>query len=669
MIGREDEVRQYRDRVVLFYGIVAGFLLLILIRLFFLQIVQGNELRRFSESNRLKKERLFPARGTIYDRDGRVIVDNRAAFDVILLAQYYPFTPEVDARLAKALGFTSEELEKKISKVRKTPTFHPVLLKADVSKDVIAAIESNRENIPGVDIETVVQRRYPLGSFASQLLGYIGEVDKADIRKLRDFSLEQGDFIGKSGLEKQYDKYLRGVNGIGYVEVDAKGRRKIAAADDARLLGYVTQTDPIPGKDLHLTVDIDIEQAAIHALKTREFTGSVVAMDPRNGELLAVVNEPSYDPSIVSTREIDSKAWHQLSTNKERPLRNRFIQDHYPPGSTFKLFMALAGLAEGLIPADFTTTCTGGMRFGNRRFNCWKRHGTVDFTKSIRESCDVFYYQLGNLLGIDRIAKYARMFGLGAATGFSMQGEQRGLIPDSEWKQKTYKEPWHPGETVSVSIGQGYVATTPLQLVNAFAAIGNGGFLFRPSVVKSILGEGGKVVKEFKPELLRKIEIAPEMLEMAKQGLFEVVNRPGGTAVGSFSQIAEISGKTGTAQVRSFANMMSVRCEQLDLDARHHGWFVGYAPRENPEIAVAVIAEHSCHGSTAARVVKEVIEAYFKKKYAPEAPMGPHPLAVSVAGPLTVGTDRAPSETVRAPQSAPTLIKRPKPNLGVEEDE
>lgn len=655
MIGREDEVRQFRDRVVVFYIGTAIFLLLIVARLFFLQVISGEELRRFSESNRLKKERLFPTRGVIYDRNEKVIVDNRAAFDVILLSQYYPFDPQTDARLAKALGMSPADLEKKLAKQRKNRTFHPVLLKTDVSKDVLAAIETDKAGFPGIDIETVVQRRYPLGDFASQLLGYIGEVDNADIKRLKKANLAMGDYVGRSGVERQFDEALRGVNGVGYVEVDAMGRRKLANPDSAKLLGYVTQTDPVPGQDLHLTIDADLERVATDSFRSRGFRGSVVAIDPRSGEVLAMVNEPSYDPSVVSIREIDSKIWVALSQNKERPLRNRAIQDHYPPGSTFKLFMALAGLAEGLVNENSTVDCYGHMQFGNRRFHCWKQHGKVDFIKSIRESCDIFYYNLGIQLGIDKIAKYARDFGLGSPTGISLPNEQRGIIPDSEWKMKTYQQPWHPGETVSVSIGQGYVATTPLQLVNAFAAIGNGGFLYRPYIVKKISAVGERPGLEKKPELLRKIEISPEMIKLVKEGLFEVVNRPGGTAVRSFSPLTEISGKTGTSQVRA---TIKKKCELLDVADRHHGWFVGYAPKENPEIAVVAIAEHSCHGSVAGPVAKEVIEAYFRKKMAPPEVMGPMPLDV-VANPAP--TDRVPG-AARTPQNRPA-------SLGHEEDE
>jgi penicillin-binding protein 2 len=502
-----------------------------------------------------------------------------------------------------------------------------------------------------------------LGDFASQLLGYIAEADPSEIKRNRKAKLLLGDYIGKAGLERQYDTLLRGTNGVGYVEVDAMGRRKLANVDSTKLLGYVTQTDPVPGTDIQLTIDADLEKVAAEGFRSRGFRGSVVAVDPRSGEVLAMVNEPSYDPALISTREIDSRVWQQLSTNKERPLRNRAVQDHFPPGSTFKIFMALAGLNEKILNPSTTVNCPGFMQFGNRRFHCWKKHGTVDFIKAIRESCDVFFYQAGIQLGIDTIAKYARLYGLGAPTGIQLPAEQKGLIPDSVWKEKTYNQPWHPGETVSVSIGQGYVATTPLQLVNAFAAVGNGGFLYRPYLVRRIASEDGAPSKETKPHLIRKIEIPTELVEKVKEGLFEVVNRPGGTAVRSFSPLTPISGKTGTAQVRA---TVKKKCEQLDVADRHHGWFVGYAPRENPEIAVVAIAEHSCHGSAPGPVVKEVIEAYFKKKNAPPEVYGPFPVGTPEPTAERSLTSTRPKEEPNK-KTATSLSGRP--NLGAEEDE
>ncbi len=616
MIGREDEIREYRRRANFFMVLVFIACSAVGIRLFFLQILKGDELRKFSEANRLKKERLYSTRGIFYDRHGKVIVDNRASFDVVLLSQYYDFLDETNVRLAKALNITVAELEKKLSKVNRSPSFYPILLKSDVDKDVLAAIEMDAVGFPGVDIETNVQRRYPYTELGAQLLGYTGEVTPNDIRNDPKKELSMGDYIGKMGIERVFDARLRGQNGVGYVEVDAMGRRRKVEGNE-RLLGYVSQKEPTQGDNLFLTLDADLQAVAGQAMKSRSFEGSVVALDPRSGEILALVNFPSYEPGAISGREVNPKVWQDLSTNKSRPLRNRSIQDHYPPGSTFKLFLALAGLAEGVITPKHTINCNGSLHFGNRKFNCWKRHGSVDFIKSIRESCDVYYYQLGNTLGVDRIAKYARLFGLGQATGLKIGSESRGLIPDQEWKKKTYKDIWHPGETLSVAIGQGYVEVTPLQLVSAFAAIANNGFLYRPFIVRRIENREGETVKEFQPELVRKIELPPNVFENTREGLFQVANAPGGTAIFSgHSKMTSISGKTGTAQVRAFADIMSSKCETMPYLYRHHGWFVGYAPRENPQIAVVALAEHSCHGTAGAPIVREVIEAHLTKQAA-----------------------------------------------------
>jgi penicillin-binding protein 2 len=605
----------------------------------YLQILKGNELRSFSETNRLKKEKLFPPRGVIFDRNGKVIVDNRASFDVVLLPQYYlatlkrsqwkdaaEFLKDRNERLAKALQLPLKDIESRIDNIESAPKYIPILLRADAPKDVIAAIETDVEGFPGVDIVPNVLRRYPYGDMAAQVLGYISEVDQNEIKMFTKRKLQLGDYIGKIGLERIYDAYLRGENGFGYVEVDARGRRRKTEGGE-RLLSFVSETEPVPGNNIHLTIDVDLEMAAIQALRSRKYTGSVVAIDPRSGEILAMVSEPSFNPGDISGREIDSEVWKKVSMGADKPLLNRALQGAYPPGSTFKLFMAIAALSEKAITKNFTVDCLGSFRFGNRPFSCWKTHLYTDLVKSIRESCDVFYYNVGNKIGIDVIADYARRFGLGKKTemGKTADGsgglfpEVSGLIPDSKWKEETFKQPWHPGETISVSIGQGYVTVTPIQMANAFAAIGNGGFLYRPYLVKRIERRSGEPMQEFHPELRTKIDVPPEVFDLVKEGLSEVVNHQHGTAhFAAHSKIIELSGKTGTAQVRSFTNIMKLKCENMPIKDRHHGWFAGYAPRENPEIAVAAIAEHGCHGTAGAGVVKDVVEAYVRKKYAAE---------------------------------------------------
>jgi penicillin-binding protein 2 len=654
MIGREDEVREYRDRVK--YVNFVFFLALCLIgaRLVYLQIMKGDELRKYSDANRLKKEKLQAGRGIIYDRNGKVIVDNRASFDVVLLSQYYNFNHKSNIALAKALQLDPKALDEKLTRLSRNPSFYPLLLKADVTKDIIAAVEMGAlgGDFKGVDIEPNVQRRYPLGDVSAQLLGYTGEVDPRDIANDPKKRFQPGDFIGKMGIERAYDAELRGTNGVGYVEVDSMGRRKKVEGDE-KLLGFVAQTEPVAGENLHLTLDIDLEKAAADAMKSRGFSGSIVAIDPRTGEILALVSYPSYDPTLISGREINSKVWNALREDKDRPLRNRAIQDHYPPGSTFKLFMAIAGLQEKATDVGRQINCNGAMFFGKRNFNCWKRHGPTDFVRAIKESCDVYFYNVGLQLGVDKIAKYARLFGLGARTGLKLPGEQAGLIPDSEWKEKVFKEPWQAGETLSVSIGQGYVDVTPLQLANAYAAISNGGFLYRPYLVKKIEGRNGEAIKEFAPELTRKIDVGKEVFDTVKEGLYRVINEPGGTAVLSKSKKTILSGKTGTAQVRAFSDIRHVSCPQMDYKDRHHGWFVGYAPRENPEIAVAAIAEHQCHGSTAAHLVTDVVDAYMDK-YHP-APATTTKQDVAGSGDAA-GVEKAPRKVAgEAPKKSATV--------------
>ncbi|MCB0405137.1 MAG: penicillin-binding protein 2, partial [Bdellovibrionales bacterium] len=542
MIGREQEIRKFRDRARYFNFVVLFFLCIIGLRLYVLQIAQGEELRRYSEANRLKKEKLQPTRGIIYDREGRVIVDNRASFDVVMLSQYYPFTKEVNDRLFKVLGMPRAEFDRRLQKAKKTRSFHAVLLKSDVSKDVIAGIEMDPEEFPGVYIEASVQRKYPYGEMSAQALGYVGEVNDREIKRYTTRGLEPGDYIGKVGLEKQYDAYLRGVNGAGYVEVDARGRRRQTEQGE-KLLGFEAQTEPIPGHDLHLTLDMDLESAALDALVSREYYGSVVAIDPRNGEILAMINRPSYDPEQISGREVSSKVWASLANDPMRPLRNRAIQDHYPPGSTYKLLVAIAALAEGHANTDTRINCTGHLYFGGRRYHCWKRHGTVDIFKAIKESCDVFFYKMGIALGVDAMAKYSRAFGLGKLTGIALPDEIKGIIPDSVWKEKVFKEPWQPGENLSVAIGQGFVVSTPIQLANAYAAIGNGGFVYKPLLVRRVVDRNGDVIEEFKPELNQKVDVPAEIFDIVKEGLYKVVNERGGTAFWHRSRMVGYSGK------------------------------------------------------------------------------------------------------------------------------
>ncbi|NBT57837.1 penicillin-binding protein 2 [bacterium] len=613
MIGREDEVKQYRTRIWIFQvPIILGFLILGG-RLFYLQVLRGDELRSFSEANRLKKEKVVAARGRIYDRNGKVIIDNRAAFDAVLVSQYYSFEEKENRRLASALRISPPEFEKKMSKINRGPSYAPGLLKADIGKELIAAIETDSQGFRGVDIESNVQRKYHFGEVSAQLFGYVSEVGKRDIKS--DSRLQQGDYIGRTGLERFYDSELRGMDGVGYVEVDARGRRRRTENND-KILGYFSRTEPNPGNSLYLTIDIDLSQIANQSMKDHGFNGTVIALDPQSGEILTMVNQPSYDPGKISGREVDPYIWSRIQNNRDRPMRNRAIQDIYMPGSTFKTIVGVAALGEGVVSKNKGMECHGFIKSGNHKLNCWKTHGWTDFVKAIRESCNVYFSQLGAELGIDTIARYARLFGFGSPTGVLPSGEQKGVIPDTQWKQATLKQEWMPGETLSAAIGQGYVTITPIQLVNAYSTIATEGVRYKPFLIRRIERPNGEVVKEFKPEKLSEIKLGPEVWKTIKEGLFQVVNQTGGTAsVSGRSKKTIISGKTGTAQVRGFSDISKIKnCMALPIDQRHHGWFVGYAPREKPEIAVVALAEHSCHGSSAAPIVRDVIDGYFDKQ-------------------------------------------------------
>jgi len=611
VIGREDEVKPYRERLWIFQlPIFIGFLILIS-RLIYLQVLRGSELKRFSEANRLKKEKVVAARGRIYDRNGKVIVDNRAAFDAVLIPQYFSSDAKEKSRLAQALQIPEQNLSEKLNKINRGPKYSAGLVKADVDKEVIAAIETSSGEFLGVDIESNVHRKYLFGEVGAQLFGYISEVGKKDLQK--NPQLELGDFIGRTGLEHYYDNQLRGIDGVGYVEVDARGRRRLT--NNANVLGYVSTTEPTPGNSLYLTLDIDLSLKAHQSMKHHEFNGTVIALDPRTGEVLTMINLPSYDPGQLSGREINPKVWNRILGNPDRPMRNRAVQDIFMPGSTFKTIVGIAGLAEGVVKKKGSINCEGFIKTGTHKLNCWKTHGVTDFVKAVRESCNVYFAQLGAELGIDTIARYSKLFGFGQPSGVVPMGEQKGLIPDSQWKKEKLKADWFQGETLSAAIGQGYVTITPIQLVNAYAAIANNGVRFKPFLIRRIERPNGELIKEFKPEQELDIRLESSVWKEIQEGLFQVVNSKGGTASYSGrSSKTVISGKTGTAQVRGFSDISKIKnCNALPFNQRHHGWFVGYAPRENPEIAVVALAEHSCHGSSAAPVVRDVIESYFDK--------------------------------------------------------
>jgi len=436
---------------------------------------------------------------------------------------------------------------------------------------------------------------------AAHVLGYLGEINQKQLKNLKDQGYVIGDEIGQYGLERRWEELLRGQSGGQQVEVDALGRR-------VRVLHEVTD---VPGYTVHLTLDRQLQETAYEALKGKE--GTIVALDVNSGAVLALASTPAFDPNTFA-RGIKSDEWTGLIKDQLRPLSNRATQGQYPPGSTFKIVMSIAGLEEGVIQPESFIQDPGFYSFGNRSFRDWKKggHGSVNLHKAIVESCDTYFYQLGPKLGVDRIAKWARAFGLGEKTGIALDDERTGTIPDTEWKRKRYRQPWFPGETVSVAIGQGYVTVTPLQLANMIAAVANGGKLYRPYVVNKVESVDGATVREYGPELIRTIELKPDTLKRVRAALADVVSAPGGTGGAARSQVVSIAGKTGTAQVVEMKGGY-VKTEQLAYFNRDHAWFVSYAPVENPQVAIAVLVEHGGHGGDAAApMAKKVFEKFIE---------------------------------------------------------
>jgi penicillin-binding protein 2 len=621
-IGNEEQIRFLQERFRLVYGFLFIGVLVLASRLIYLQVINGDQMRQYSEENRIKRVKITAPRGMFFDRSGRLLIDNRPAFNVQITPQYLNESgkpKEVLAKLSSLIKMPVSEIEKKLQKL-KQPAFMPVIIKDNLTRDEVAELETWKIDMPGVQVEMAISRSNLAGDVGSNLYGYIGKVSQTELPILnqnasRKYLLD--DYVGKSGLEKEFEDSLRGVDGSELVEVDALGRSIEAARTKGRVLSQ-PQVEPfVPGKNLVLSIDQDLQAAAVRGFG--EKNGGLIAIDPRNGEVLAMVSRPSFDPADFS-RGIDSELWNKLIADENHPLRDKTIQDHYSPGSTFKTITAIAALEEGIINKDTTFSCAGSINLGNRKVHCWKKegHGSVNVVSALTHSCDVFFYRVAQKLkSVDDIAKWAFHLGLGKKTGIELGREVPGLIPTEAWKQQRFNVPWSPGETLYVAIGQSFVLTTTIQLANAYASLVNGGTLFRPHVVKSVQSEDGKSLKEFVPQVLKNTKLKPETIDLVTQGLWGVVNSPGGTAYSQHIPGMEFAGKTGTVQVvTQKADKIYQKCENLRYNQRHHGVFVGYAPIKDPSIVVAVVAEHACSGSHgAAPIARELMKNYLQKYY------------------------------------------------------
>jgi penicillin-binding protein 2 len=587
------------------YAIAVSFVLL-LIGYWRLQIGEHRQYQDLAERNRIRSLPVIAPRGRILDREGRVLADNFPAFSVLLMRESSAtLAPERVAGIARGLQIDPAELERLLERTAKLPRFQPVLLKQSASLEDIAFVESHRVEYPELDLIQVQQRLYPKRQVAAALLGYVGEVSEEAIAKPGS-TYRAGDVVGKSGVEGEYNQILSGRDGMRRVVVNSRGQE----------MGLLTTIYALPGNDLRLTVDLDLQMVAEASLGDR--AGAVVAIDPRTGEVLAMVSHPSIDPNDFAKR-IDPKEWEELASDPMKPLMNKAIQAQLAPGSVFKIITAAAALETGTVKPDFIVHCAGAVTIYGHLYHDWvfekhQSHGAVNVHAAIRESCDVFFYTMGEMLGIDKIVYFAKGLGLGARTGIDLPSEAPGLIPSPEWVQRVFKHKWYAGETISVAIGQGPDLVTPLQLANTIGGIAMGGVFHRPHVAfQDQLRALGVDPPDTSPH---DFPLSEDTIAAVKSGMWAVVNEGGGTGAAARCAGIDISGKTGTAQVVSEALEKSSKSSEFKSTA----WFVGYAPSDKPEIVVAALVMRGEHSLVAVPVVREVIKAYFDKKQGPKRP-------------------------------------------------
>src|SRR6266568_3825754 len=597
MFGRDEKVSAIRLTAAQY--IILGIFLILAYGLWRLQVMQSDYYSLAAEKNRIRNVPVLAPRGKILDREGRTIVDNYPSFSALLLRDSSRDLVGDADLIAQGLHLDANEVKARIRRFASMPQYQPIFLKEDITPDELQFIEAHRNELPELDTIMAHRRLYPRNGFMAHLIGYVGEVSE-DMLNQPQFELyNSGDVVGISGVERQYNTLLMGKNGSRQALVDSRGR-------EVERLG---ETDAVPGKQLRLTIDIDLQIAAEEALAGKN--GAIVAMDPRTGEILAMASGPTFDPNDFAVH-VSRDEWNKLVTDPDKPLLNKAIQAQLAPGSTFKIIMSVAGWQEGLAQT-LHVNCTGGAEFYGRRFGCWVKggHGAVDLEKAIYQSCDVFFYTLAEKLGIDRIAKYATDLGLGQKTGIDLPNEVSGVMPSEQWKIRNFKQKWFAGETISVGIGQGAVAITPVQLLRAIGAIASGGVLRRPHITNPTDLPPNVIPASATSDEV-KVSIDPKNWEIITDAMANVVN-PGGTAALSHLQGIDFAGKTGSAQ--TISNALKAKLGAMGKSKfKDNGWFAGVEPRRNPEIVVCALLEEGEHGYLAARTAAQVIKAYVEKQ-------------------------------------------------------
>jgi penicillin-binding protein 2 len=594
----------FRRRLGISLLLAIGAFAFLILRLWRLQVVEGEYLRTLSENNRVRLKRVNATRGLIFDRNGKVLVENRPSFDVVMVPEDAHGPQEVLARLGGLLREDMPDARQALASAAAShrPPFENVVLRRDVDWDTLVAVETRQIELPGVSLQIGPRRNYLYGPLAAHLLGYVGEVNADELQ--RQTGYQMGDTLGKYGLEKYWEGRLRGENGGQQIEVDAFGRK----------LRVLDEVPEVPGANVHLTLDVDLQKVAEDALGDQE--GSLVALDPNDGSVLAMVSKPAFDPNLFA-RGITEDEWHSLINDPLRPLSNKAIQGQYPPGSTFKIIVATAALEENIINPFTRIFCGGSLRFGKHVFHCWKKggHGSVNLHDAIVGSCDVYFYQVAQRLGVATIAEYARRYGLGAPTGIALDHERAGTIPDTHWKRQRYGQPWYAGETLSVGVGQGYVTATPLQMADVIATVAAGGVRHRPRYVDSIESEDGETTQG-PPDQVVQLGVRASVIAQLQAALRDVVESDRGTGKKARVEGIEVAGKTGTSQTVRLRTDRKVNQKLLPRGQRDHAWFVAYAPVGAPEIAIACLIEHAGGGggAMAAPVVQKVLAYYFSHK-------------------------------------------------------
>jgi penicillin-binding protein 2 len=614
--------------------LIAAILVILAAGLWRLEVVGVDNFRALAEANRIRKVPVLAPRGRLFDREGRLLVDNYPSVSCFILREQVKDL-EADMPLISAgLHMTPEQIHATLRRYESAPKYQPIPLKQDITPDEQAFIEAHRNELPELETLEEQRRLYPKDGFAAHMIGYVGEISEDDLNKSKYAFYQPGDVVGKSGVEATYDSLLRGVDGSRDVIVNSHGKE----------IGHLGQTLAQPGKDLKLTIDLDIQMAAERAMEGK--TGAVIAMDPHTGEILALVSRPTFDPNQFAVR-LTKSYWNEILTNPDHPLLNKAIQAQLAPGSTFKIIMSYAGLEEGKAQL-MHVPCNHGATFYGHHFSCDRNHGMVSIDNAIPYSCDTFYYTLADRLGIDTIAKYAASVGIGQKTGIDLPDEAAGTLPSTQWKMKNFHEKWYAGETISVGIGQGAVTATPVQLARALSGIASGGVLRRPHLVSAdqVPVELQEAIQETYPGSGEKtISLQRENWEIITDAMYNVTSSPIGTAYAARLEGIDFAGKTGTADVVSGRQKGSTNKSTIP-----NAWFVGMTPRRNPDIVVAVLWEHGYWGNNSARLASGIINAFVEKQRrresnikiaatpvpAPEAPATPagQPTAQAIPEPI-----------------------------------